>query len=195
MRRRSYLVGAIIALTGCVGGGGSDGESTSTSHPPLPESVARTVRVIRADTIPEQYKTEATVEVVEPQITTDHTTQLRVTVRNTGDERREYTFNPNPPMSREESDSGPGTLLLARPLSLNRQTSDCWRLASYQHGDGRVHVELAPGEAVQNTLEVWDVGDGPCLPPGRYRFITNGFRFLDSDDTSSWSFTLGIEES
>lgn len=151
MRHRSYLVGAITAFTGCVGGVRSRGESTSTSRSPLPESGARTVRIVRADTIHEKYETEATVGVVEPQITTDHTAQLRVTVRNTGDERREYTFNPNPPMAREESDSGPGTLLLARPLSLNRQTSDCWRLASYQHGDGRAHVELALGEASERT--------------------------------------------
>jgi hypothetical protein len=192
MYRRAYLTGALTALTGCVGSGTPD-RSETTTQPPLPESVNRIIQIGQIDDIPPQYNTEATVEVVESEINPEHTATIHVEVRNTGDKLRKYIFNPNPPLAKEESDSGPGSLLLARPETLSRGT-DCWRTSSYQHGDGRSQIELAPGESVQNTLEIWDISDGPCLPQGKYHFSANLPRFEDSDTVNTWSFTLNLQK-
>lgn len=192
MYRRAYLAGVITTLTGCVGSR-APGSSETTTQQPLPESINRIIQIDRVDEIPPQYNTEATVEVVESEINSEHTATIRVEVRNTGDQLREYIFNPNPPLAREEIDSGPGSLLLARPETLSRE-ADCWRASSYQHGDGRSQIELAPGESVQNTLEIWDVGDGPCLPRGKYHFSANLPHFEDGDTVNTWSFTLNLKK-
>lgn len=115
MRRRSYLAGVVTVVAGCTGGEGSgnEGGQTTTTLPSLPESVERTVRVGRVDTIPDRYDMTATVEVVEPRVTTEHTARLRVTVENTGDEGHEYHFDSRPSMGHERSSGEPGTLLLA----------------------------------------------------------------------------------
>lgn len=190
MHRRSYLAGAITVVAGCTGDEGS-GQKTTTL-PPLPESVERIVRVGRVDTIPDRYDTGATVEVVEPRVTTEHTAHLRVTVENTGDERYEYHFDPQPPMGHERSSEGPGTLLLAEAGTQERGASDCWRPAAGGHGDGIARVELEPDEAIQNTLELWDVGDRECLPTGEYTFRAGIPRFDDRDVETTWSFTLEL---
>jgi hypothetical protein len=191
MYRRAYLAGVIPTLTGCMGSR-SPSSSETTTQPPLPESINRIIQIDHVGEIPSQYNTDATVEVVESEINSEQTATIHVEVRNTGENMREYIFNPNPPLARKESDSGPGSLLLARPETLSRE-ADCWRASSYQHGDGRSQIELAPGESVQNTLEIWDVGDGPCLPQGMYHFSVNLPRFEDGDNVNTWSFTLNLK--
>lgn len=194
MHRRSYLVGILTVLAGCTGdeGSGRGPTQTTTTLSALPESVERTVRVGRVDTIPDQYDTAATVEVVEPQVTTEHTARLHMTVQNTGDETREYHFDPQPPMGHERSSEGPGTLLLAEVGTQDRGASDCWRPAAGGHGDGIARIELSPDEAIRNTLEVWDVGDGECLPTGEYTFSAGIPRFDDRHVETTWSFTLEL---
>jgi len=186
MRRRTCLATLGGALGGCIGGQIGGKPETTT--------LGRTVAVVDADKIPARFDTEATVEVVESEITAEQTARLRVAVRNTGEKRRTYAFDPKPPMGHERSESGPGTLLLARPESLEREDSDCWRPSPVGHGDGRATVELAPGEAIENTLRVWDVGESECLPPGDYRFSAPYPRYEGGRDVQNvWSFTLSLE--
>ena len=154
----------------------------------------RTVALAEADEIPARFDTEATVEVIDPEITPEHTARLRIAVRNAGGKRRTYAFDPKPPMGHERSGSGPGTLLLAKSQTLERTDSDCWRPSPVGHGDGRARVELAPGEAVENTLQVWDVGESECLPLGDYRFSAPYPRYEGGRDVQNvWSFTLSLE--
>ncbi|MFB6105851.1 MAG: hypothetical protein ABEJ70_02655, partial [Halobacteriaceae archaeon] len=169
------------------------GGRTTTSLPALPDSVGRTVRPVDVDAVPDRYDTAATVEVVEPRVTTEHTARLRVTVRNTGEERRAYVFDPDPPMHHEPSATGPGTLvLLAADGRHERAGADCWRPSGGVVGDGGETVTLAPGEAVQNTLGVWDAGTGACLPPGAYAFRRQYPQFDDRHVENTWSFTLHL---
>lgn len=192
MDRRVFLIGLSTALTGCTGGRMS-GDSTPTTPPPLPTSVERTVRLVRADDIPTRFETEVIVEILEPKITTEHTARLRIAVRNTSEKRRDYVFNPKPPMGHERSISGPGTLLLTEQ-PLERESPDCWRPSSLGHGDGKEKVKLDPGEAIENTLKIWDIGENECLPPGDYRFSAGYPRFENRNDIrNKWSFTLQLE--
>ncbi|MFB6132916.1 MAG: hypothetical protein ABEJ44_05885, partial [Halanaeroarchaeum sp.] len=59
--------------------------------------------------------------------------------------------------------------------------------------DDTTRIELAAGEAIQNTLTLWDLGTGEttCFPPGDYRFATG---FEHRDRTVDLGFTLRLEE-
>lgn len=58
-----------------------------------------------------------------------------------------------------------------------------------------MEVELGPGEAVQNTLEVWDVSkESGSLAPGEYLFRSTYPRLDSLNSGTKWSFSLRLEK-
>ncbi len=203
MNRRTVLTTLTAGLAGVAGCTQLSSEaSTPRRSPGDPESTPmaspRTVALTSVDSAPNDV---LSVEMVEPEVTTDHPARLRVTLTNTTKQSRMFETGHSRVFSETFSESTDPQLLLVPPSYSPKPVSPgCWRVATdpFVVDSGLTRMRLAPGEDDSITLSLWGApsNSGTCLSPGRYRF-SQPYRTwpVDSDDSQqfTWGFALTVE--
>jgi len=182
-RREVLLTTAgTMALGGCL-------SSLSASSGPGPEALPRTVRVTHVDSVSAPMAS-VDVELMHSRVTSDRTAELRVEVRNDGDEVRSFDLSCRSVLDPIVFDTD-RTYLLTLPSA--RFEGECWQrtgdrpLAS---DNCDTNVRLAPGESWSNEMWLWSNRSG-CVPTGEYRFVD---RLSLVESNEEFGFELAVTD-
>jgi hypothetical protein len=196
MRRRDCLAafgGVFTGLSGCLASRSSSGGASMPT---------RTVSLVAIDEEPRAYGIDVSVEVIEPEITAEHTATVSVSFENRGDTEspqlglgKLYELSP---VTEEYSHSAPDEVLLYGtdiPWRQPTRSDSCWATEQAggpgDGGAGEPPTTLDPGATLTREYRVWDSRpETSCLPTGEYRY---GFRDTQETPPFAWMFTIAVD--
>jgi len=189
MRRRAYLAGlagSVSAFTGCFSG--------DQTEQPFTE---RTVSLREVNREPTEYDVALSVEILESEVTQEHTAEIELSFVNEGSEN--VLFELEDEHNDVSEDFGVGSSEYAIVPTVHDVTQErapgCWGLArdEYFNGSSFPDTTIAPGESASLAFELWDVqANTPCMPTGDYHFGREVSR--EGEPDFAWMFTLRIQE-
>lgn len=225
MRRRAVVRAVGIGLTplaGCVDRGFPDGDTTWDSNPQAvsgtpPASTAPgvpstedtglpltvTLDGVSATGLAERFDVEASVTVLEPALTAEHTARILVRLETTVTRTRTLTYtrercNLNLVTGRYERPEGARLHLVPASTGWSRTDPDCWvpdvrdlecGIVAMDHD-----VTVAPDEPLRWTFHLWadprNETTGGCMPEGTCRFRR---QFSSDGADEPLSFALTVE--
>ena len=199
MDRRQYLKGVSavsVGLPGCLETGAGAGE---------PAFEERLVTLASIDRHPTEFGCRISVEMVETEVTPEHTAEVRATMSNAGDREIPLArFPDNVGNIAYHSDSNFGLLGNEADYVLHpnrdwqpERESHCWTPDGSGFNGADMPVVLPPGEELTVEYWLWDVrGTRPCWPTGDYHFGAEswiGERWSGTPQFR-WLFTLRVSD-
>jgi len=205
MKRRSLLAGLGVGaagLSGCLGIG-----SSTTSTPTSTDSEAtdqqfqnRSISLVTIDREPQEHNFALTGEMIEPEVTAEHTATLRLTFTNEGDSESMNVAGVRddmPVIAEDFTYSAPQEYLLVPPRYAQPDRKEsCWKVphegAFNGSNAGGDPLRLSPGESVSQEYLLWDrKPNTSCMPTGDYHF---GSEWANEGEPFKWMITLSIQE-
>lgn len=204
MKRRNFLIG--VGSTGFAGLAGCLSSPNLTSTAKTDSSLQRRVSLASQDSVPEEHELEITVDLLEDNITDDHTAKLLFRATNEGSDRKIslgrgqcHPFN----RSRGASDEPEGLWLYTEDDAddLDRN-GDKWQ-ADKSPDRARVSGNFAciplpyqSDESIEIKYEVWDnYAASGYLDPGTYQWNKHiTIEDNDSEEQVEWSFSLEVSD-
>lgn len=210
MKRRmliSTLGAGVVSLTGCLGQGMLNPESTDNQ---TPRDGSRQVKVTSVGRSPDDTPFEHSVDLVRSEVKAEQTARIRTSIRNTADVPVWNTAR-IPTFSDFITQPGPQSqqLLLLQPdEGYDAVRPDCWRAdlttdeLNHTYSDVVAPIKYTAGETRSKTFEIYGHPEntGPCLTPGEYP-VKSLYQVSDNSGIDStnweyrWGFTITIEES